>query len=179
MVKSHMPKHFSDNKICRHCGRRFSGSIASRYCGDRCHIEASSIKASSGCWEWQRKRNKKTGRAQINPSKGIHTLAARVSFVAFKGAIPAGKFVCHSCDNPGCVNPDHLFLGSPQDNVADMMAKGRQLRGEKNAHAKLTDEDVRAIRKSNETVSALARRYDVNRKTMQCAKEGRTWRHVT
>jgi hypothetical protein len=77
--------------------------------------------------------------------------AHRVSWRIHFGEIPAGLIVCHRCDNPICVRPDHLFLGTHQDNIADMIAKGRHRSrahpGEKNGRAKLTAEDVRTIRR--------------------------------
>lgn len=173
-----MPKHFSDNKKCQHCAARFAGPIASRYCGDKCHIKAASVVTADGCWEWQRKRNKKTGRAQINPRKGFHTSAARVSYEAFKGEIPASMMVCHKCDNPGCVNPACLFLGSNADNMADMTAKRRQCRGEATPWVKLDVPAVREIRESQASNATLARRFGVNAKTIATARTGKTWSHV-
>lgn len=70
----------------------------------------------------------------------------RYSYRHYKGKIPKGLFVCHSCDNPKCCNPKHLFLGTCKDNMQDAKKKGRTLTGEKNAMAKLTEADVIQIR---------------------------------
>lgn len=79
----------------------------------------------SGCWKWL---------GMINQNRygvsGRGKLAHRASWEMFKYPIPKGLFVLHKCDNPACVNPDHLFLGTHQDNMRDMVSKGRQAKGE-------------------------------------------------
>ena len=77
----------------------------------------------------------------------------------FAEPIPSGMFVCHKCDNPSCVNPEHLFLGTNADNMADMVAKGRSNQIPTRA---LTDEDYAAISSSDEPTSVLAKKYHVS-----------------
>ena len=76
-----------------------------------------------GCWNWTAyKNNEGYGRLRAGGEK---VLAHRLSYSIFKGEIAEGLFVCHTCDNPACINPEHLFLGTHQDNVSDCVAKGR------------------------------------------------------
>jgi len=78
------------------------------------------------CWEWQGGKDKDGyGRYNMKPTRyGAH----RLSYMWTKGPIPPGMVVCHSCDNPGCVNPDHLWVGTQQDNVKDMDQKNRRVK---------------------------------------------------
>ena len=102
---------------------------------------------ATGCIEWMSSRNE-SGYGVLNV-KGIPIRAHRIAWTIRVGPIPRGTFVLHRCDNPGCVNVEHLFLGTAADNTADMMAKGRGVfvRGEKCGTSKLTDDAVREIRK--------------------------------
>lgn len=85
---------------------------------------------SSGCWEWQRAVDPGTGYG-LNSWKGKNIQAHRSMWLAVHDSIPEGLWVLHKCDNRRCCNPDHLFLGTAQDNMADMCAKGRHAQGPK------------------------------------------------
>jgi hypothetical protein len=77
------------------------------------------------CWEWVAAKNEKGyGKFSIGTTH-TNLKAHRVSWMLANGSIPDGLFVCHRCDNPGCVRPDHLFLGTPKDNMIDKVRKGR------------------------------------------------------
>lgn len=105
------------------------------------------VVSDSGCWEWTASLAGK-GYGQIKiPGKRAQLYAHRLSYLLHHGPIEVGKEVLHKCDNPKCVNPDHLRVGTCAENQYDMMLKGRSLFGERNAQAIITEADVRAIRK--------------------------------
>ena len=127
------------------------------------------VAVSSGCWVWTGSKDRK-GYGAISISVGRQRCykAHRVAWLLARGPIQAGMHVLHHCDNPPCVNPDHLFLGTNKDNVADRDAKGRhaKLRGALNGQAKLTLPQVDEIRREYATrkvsKAELARRYGVS-----------------
>lgn len=94
--------------------------------------------------------------------------------------VPEGMFVCHRCDNPSCVRPDHLFIGTAKDNNDDMDAKGRRrsVMGEEVNTAKLTDEIVIFIRQSSRSDDELAQRFSVMPMTIYNARNRITWKHL-
>lgn len=107
----------------------------------------------------------------------------RFSFILHNGSVPTG-LVLHRCDNPKCVNPDHLFLGDDAANAADKVSKGRQARGEMSKQSDLSEEDVRFIRSRYKPwhrefgQAALARRFGVSTQTIYDIIRLRYWRHV-
>lgn len=133
----------------------------------------------SECWEWQAKRLHGYGHMRYRDKDYI---AHRVSYELHKGTIPAKMVVCHRCDNPSCVNPDHLFLGTHADNVADKIAKGRQPHGSAVGSSKLTEEQVILIRIEYNcariTPQELADKYNVSRRTISDVLRRRTWKHI-
>lgn len=131
--------------------------------------------APDECWFWRGSPHKlEYGR--IEDDSGNQVLVHRISYEIHNGSIPEDMFICHACDYPACVNPDHLFPGTPGDNSKDMVAKGRHVPmswpGESHPLAKLTETDVHEIRQwASEGVSI---RSIANRKNMTY---GHTW-HV-
>lgn len=133
---------------------------------------------STGCWEWTRALLEGYGQLWVD---GKHTLAHRYAWERENG--PAGKlWVLHKCDNRRCVNPHHMFLGTKVDNAIDMNAKGREARGAKHGHAKLTEQDVRDIRAAVVSRTArqcdLADRYGVTRSVISTIISREAWTHV-
>lgn len=131
------------------------------------------------CWEWTAGKNwDGYGQVMLRPA-GMF-LAHRIMYYLATGKQPGLLCVCHTCDNPGCVNPAHLFLGTVADNMADKDAKGRlgPLGGVDNGHAKLTEEQVLAIRASGETRHVLAARYGVTQVNISRIKTRKIWKHI-
>ncbi|MEG4424966.1 MULTISPECIES: HNH endonuclease signature motif containing protein [unclassified Microcoleus] len=108
--------------------------------------------------------------------------ASRASFLIYNGEIPEGMFVCHKCDNPPCVNPEHLFLGTHTENMRDMVEKGRSNRGSKNPQSKLTEKEVFQIKallvETNLTVERISVLFDVSQRTIAYIKQNDIWKHV-
>jgi len=133
-----------------------------------------SIDETTGCWNWLGKLDKDGyGEFFFNNTK---SRAHRSVYEHFIGQIPAGLIACHKCDNPSCVNPDHIFLGTSKDNAIDARDKGRAFVGEKNGRSKLTRQDVDSIRHSKEKQSVLAEKHGVDRHTISAIRRGDTWK---
>lgn len=108
----------------------------------------------SSCWEWNGYRNPAGyGRLAVgrfrngNNHRSVPMLANRAAYIAWVGPLADGAVVCHSCDNPPCINPDHLFVGTHADNQRDMVNKGRTRRGENRKDHRLTDAQVLEVRR--------------------------------
>jgi hypothetical protein len=132
-------------------------------------------KAPSGCWEWTGQTNYYGYGLIWHNGKAVK--AHRVAYKLYCGPLRAEQVVCHTCDNPKCVNPKHLFRGTRLENNRDCAAKGRRPSGASHWNAKLTQEDVAQIRASTESQSVLAQRYGVSPSHISGIKTGRrsTW----
>ena len=146
--------------------------------------------SSSRCWEWTGTKTE-FGYGHFNlwrNGKTINLKSHRVSWFLSFGAIPQGKFICHKCDNPACVNPNHLFVGTHKENMADMAKKGRnrsaipRVHGAKHPLHKLTAEQVREIKQrySSGGISQgqLASEYGVTRARIQLVVSGKGWKYL-
>lgn len=146
-------------------------------------LMASVAVSPSGCWEWQKKPEPNGyGRTTYRRRRiGSHVL----SYQLHRGVIPHGMYVCHTCDNRVCVNPDHLFLGTHQENVDDMVSKGRHFHptGERHGRAKLTESQVTEIKSlcdsGESTQDQIAAMFGVQRTTVSSIACGRNWGYLT
>lgn len=113
---------------------------------------------------------------------GLQIKAHRYAWILTHGKIPDGLQVCHACDNPPCVNPAHLFIGTATDNMADMIAKGRKPRGEASGTARLTDDNVRYIREhyrpGETTFTEFANMFGVTYHAIANLIRRKTWKHL-
>jgi len=140
------------------------------------------------CWVWNGPRSDK-GYGTWHFSNNSYVLVSTHRFIwtAVNGEIPEELLVLHRCDNPPCVNPEHLFLGSYSDNTQDCIRKGRFVigdrpRGEACNKAKLTEVDVRKIRELSSDgfqQRDIAEQLQVSQSAISCVLRGRTWRHVS
>lgn len=157
------------------------------------------VMKTESCWLWTASSRNKRGYGQLAVHRGDRRrpeLAHRLSWELAYGAPPENLFVLHKCDNPKCVRPEHLFLGTHQDNMLDMNRKGRGDRsgleagrsfpppvrlGEAHGRAKLTVGDVVAIRTARakgEKLSTIAARYGIHEATVSAIVLRKVWRHV-
>jgi hypothetical protein len=203
-------------RICQHCGKRFKikpsvvAKGAAKFCSRECKAAHYTVNAPNrfwsfvdkgsgpdACWTWEGAR---TDRGygfftMWRDGRRVQNSAHRFAYEFSVGPVPPEMFVCHTCDNPHCVNPSHLFLGTPADNTHDALNKGRMAsgvtsgahlhpelyRGENNSQAKLKDADVRNIRKlarSGIFASALAKMYGVSATTARDIIRRTTWKHI-
>jgi len=143
------------------------------------YVEARSIPVTeTGCWLWTGAVNS-LGYGSMRRDC-VRMSAHRFAFKAFNGPLADDQVVMHTCDTPRCVNPAHLRAGTQPENLDDMRRKGRsnQPVGERIWSAKLTAEQVLAIRASSESRRALKRRYGVGDATIRNIKDGKRWTHL-
>lgn len=140
------------------------------------------VDKTGGCWFWTAHRDTK-GYGKFNAGDGPSTwVAHRYSWTLANGPIPDGLTVCHRCDNPPCVNPAHLFLGTNADNTADRDAKLRMARGTRNARSKLTPEQVQRIREmftAGRSNRLIALDFGVREASIYQIRHGLTWAWLT
>lgn len=143
-------------------------------------LEAFSQKCENGCVEFTGSKNL-FGHGEI-AFQGKKYRAHRLAYLEYVGPITDGMVVCHKCDNPSCINPEHLFIGTQADNLKDARSKGRiktpNPRGTNHGLSKLDDEKVAAIRKDQRTQREIAADYGVHQTTIKNIKLNRTWKHV-
>lgn len=139
-----------------------------------------SVEITPTCWLWIGSREiSGYGKLSFNC---VPVKAHRFSYFLFNGPFDEALGVLHKCDNPKCVNPEHLFLGDQKDNVADMLNKHRGLLGSRNGQSKLDEKTVLRIHAEfatgDWTKTALAKKYGVSRAAVQAILNGRRWTHL-
>lgn len=156
------------------------------------------VERGDGCWLWAGVRGEHGyGSLYASKMRPHYERAPRLSWMIARGPIPTGMLVCHRCDNPPCVKPDHLFLGTMKDNIQDAVAKGRIAngdrhgmriypericRGEQVGTSKLTTLQVLEMREryatESITIAALAHEYGITDGTARPLLSGETWKHI-
>ena len=136
-------------------------------------------KGADDCWPWLGYLHHGYGRISSGRFGEPVLTASRVSWGLHNGAIPPGLHVLHTCDNRACVNPAHLWLGTNDDNIADMLRKRRNARGERMGSAKLRPEQVIAIRQSSGASRKIAAQYGVSSRCILQIRRGVSWRHLS
>lgn len=179
--------------ICAYCSLEFQyshGAVSTTFCGRNCYYKSqvkpvtierlftNTVVTPGGCIE----------RANLKSKKGYTTIfcagkkeyAHRLSYALHHGGIAEGMYVCHKCDNPKCINPEHLFLGTPRDNSQDALAKDRLARGERVAQSKLKPDDVLKIRGKAglQTQASLAAEYGVSIASISNIIKRKRWAHL-
>ena len=195
------------NKLCAHCRSPFGRETLSKsanfarakYCSRRCYdlsrklspATADSfywpkVEKGEGCWRWQG-RHDASGYGRYD-RKGPYVYAHRIAWLFTNGEIPADMDVLHRCDVRDCCNPTHLFLGTHEDNMLDMRRKGRHTYGEKNMHAKITEDQAKAImleyrkdgphKRDPSNTKELAAKYGLSVGAVMAVVNGRSWKHL-
>lgn len=144
-------------------------------------LEKVNMLGESDCWNWEGACYS-NGYGQIAIALGAkckrkNLLAHRVSYTLYCGEIPDGMVICHTCDNPRCVNPNHLFLGTQQENLADMTSKGRRKYPVDfgGSNRILNEDSVLEILLSGDTSASLSRKYGVTDAAIRAVRNGITW----
>ncbi len=168
------------------------------YCSNKCTVMDSIEEKENGCWEWKKGKNHSgygifknlDDRNQKSGNKMRVILAHRASYIIHKGEIPEGKFVCHSCDNRACCNPDHLWVGTPKQNAVDALKKGRLsvenltfrlTKGGKSPSSKLENHipSIRERIEKNERIAEIAESYGVTAQAIYSIKNRKTWGDIS
>lgn len=139
------------------------------------------IDAATGCWNWAKGKDK-DGYGKFSHKEAPNDRAHRFSYSTFVGEIPKGMHICHRCDNPSCVNPTHLFLGTNRENTLDRVIKRRSACGEGGGNVKLINEQVSAIfdmhQKLGYSKKKIARLFGITDGNVEWILSGHTWKHL-
>lgn len=203
IVHLQSPSDVAREKHCAHCGGRFAKDprntwaywSKAKYCSQACAGLAWRQRAAkkrpsfseafwarvvrgaeNACWGWKGCTDKSGYPIFVYQRKNYR--ANRVALELSGRPASKNQYACHTCDNPRCVNPAHLYPGTPTQNMRDAVARGRTQRGSRRYCAKLTEADVTAIRATDAPAGELAKRYGVSASNIHMIRSRRTWRHV-
>lgn len=145
------------------------------------HAQLAALKIDNTCWIWQGPKDS-SGYGKVR-AEGSILAAHRLSYYIFKGEIASNLHVLHSCDTPACINPAHLWLGTPRENKLDSVRKGRHFcpRGSQNGRALLKETDVLLIKqylRERRSIKFIADLFKVSCSTITLIKNGTNWGHV-
>lgn len=168
------------SRKCIQCNGLFVGKGRKRkFCSTKCKLMGSIIKRkNSGCWEWYKCLGNAAYPQTTEYETGLKLATHRLSYKIFIGEVPSEKFVCHKCDNGLCINPDHLFLGTAQENMQDAKNKKRLIKG---GRKKLTEEEVKGIKnyiKQGIKADHIAKIFNISIATVHDIKYRKTWKHI-
>lgn len=158
---------------CLTCGQECYKKYAKAFCSDKCRFISFVKIDANGCWLWQGCKNR-NGYGKVAFKGTSHFIASRASYEIFNGSIEEDKFICHTCDVPSCVNPDHLWVGTHIENMMDMIDKGRQ-------SSKLGVVEVYKIRKlwdEGYSQAKIMELFNVSSSQISKIVARRIWKHV-
>lgn len=166
---------------CVRCGKEYRKPGKQPECGLEC-ILFNRIKVINDCWEWNHFICKRSGYGRMRYELKME-FSHRMSYKFFKGEIGSGLFVCHKCDNKLCINPDHLFLGTPKENSQDMVKKGRCANhiGENNNSAILNEKlvlEIRNLHALGMKMKEICRKFSIKYFTCLDVINRRNWNHI-
>lgn len=171
-------------KKCLECEKEFKKYGNKKFCSLYCRIRYYTIEMANGCWQSTTKSKDRNGYPKICLENRKMTFSHRVMYEqAYNVDLIQALKVCHKCDNPSCVNPNHLFIGTHSENMQDCLKKGRwsNRKGSKNSAHKLMEEDVLEIRvriKNGESLEKISSDYRVSYQTVYLIKKNKTWKHT-
>ncbi len=166
---------------CKYCFSKFEKKANEKECSTKCRL-LNRIIIKNNCWIWCGAFNPKNGYGLLRDGEKTK-LTHRLSYEIFKGKIEKGKYICHSCDNKLCINPDHLWIGSQSENIQDALNKKRwnPPRGESNGKSLLSEENVIEIRKlleQNMKQNQIAEKFNIDQSTVSDIKRKKRWKHL-
>lgn len=176
-------------KICMWCEKKFENKSATKYCNFKCYTKARKNNVrytidKNGCHICTSHKRDKDGYPKkcerLKEGEFKSYRMSRYLWSQKRGDIPRGMFLLHSCDNPACINLEHLRIGTAKENSEDAVARGRMRRGSEHTNSKLTECDVKQIKKqlNMKKDSELADEFNVSPALIWNIRNNKTWKHI-